>query len=69
MNRVNSRNDFGHDDSAINIVVAIVIQFGYQCRTEVCTESGFEWTYMSYLRPWAFADRGKWGQLTPWKNR
>jgi len=25
MNRVNSRNDFGHDDSTINIVVAIVI--------------------------------------------
>jgi len=24
-NRVNSRNDFGHDDSAINIVVAIII--------------------------------------------
>ena len=25
MNRVNSRNDFGHDDSTINIVVAISI--------------------------------------------
>jgi len=25
MNRVNSRNDFGHDDSTKNIVVAIVI--------------------------------------------
>ena len=25
MNRVNSRNDFGHDDSTINIVMAIVI--------------------------------------------
>ena len=25
MNRVNSRNDFSHDDSAINIVVVIVI--------------------------------------------
>ena len=25
LNRVNSRNDFGHDDSAINIVVAIII--------------------------------------------
>jgi len=25
MNRVNSRNDFGHDDSAINIVTAIII--------------------------------------------
>jgi len=24
MNRVNSRNDFGHDDSTINIVVATV---------------------------------------------
>jgi len=25
MNQVNSRNDFGHDDSAINIVMAIII--------------------------------------------
>jgi len=25
MNRVNSRNDFDHDDSTINIVMAIVI--------------------------------------------
>jgi len=24
MNRVNSRNDFGHDDSTINIVMAII---------------------------------------------
>ena len=27
MNRVNSRNDFGHDDSTINIVIAIIIIF------------------------------------------
>jgi len=25
MNRVNSRNDFGHDDSTVNIVVVIII--------------------------------------------
>jgi len=25
MNRVNSRNDFGHDDSTINIITAIII--------------------------------------------
>jgi len=25
MNRVNSRNDFGHDNSTINIVVVIII--------------------------------------------
>jgi len=25
MNRVNSRNDFGHDDSTINIAVVIII--------------------------------------------
>jgi len=25
INRVNSRNDFGHDDSTINIVVVIII--------------------------------------------
>ena len=29
MNRVNSRNDFGHDDSNMNIVVAIIITFLY----------------------------------------
>ena len=27
MNRMNSRNDFGHDDSTINIVMAIIIIF------------------------------------------
>ena len=27
LNRVNSRNDFGHDDSTINIVMAIIIRF------------------------------------------
>jgi len=27
INRVNSRNDFGHDDSTINIVIAIIIIF------------------------------------------
>jgi len=27
MNRVNSRNDFGHDDSTINIVLVIIIIF------------------------------------------
>jgi len=25
MNRVNSRNDFGHDDSTTNIVMAVII--------------------------------------------
>jgi len=25
MNRVNSRNDYGHDDSTVNIVMAIII--------------------------------------------
>jgi len=28
MNRVNSRNEFGHDDSTINIVMAIIIVIG-----------------------------------------
>ena len=27
MNRVNSGNDFGHDDSTINIVMAVIIFF------------------------------------------
>ena len=34
MNRVNSHNDFGHDDSALNIVVVIIIiiiMFLYIC--------------------------------------
>jgi len=25
MNRVNSRNDFGHDDNTVNIVVVVII--------------------------------------------
>ena len=25
MNRVNSRNDFGHDDTTINIVMAVIL--------------------------------------------
>ena len=31
MNRVNSRNNFGHDDSTINIVVIIIIIFITTC--------------------------------------
>ena len=30
MNRVNFRNDFGHDDSTINIVMAIIIIINWQ---------------------------------------
>jgi len=30
MNQVNSRNDFGHDDSTINIVMAIIIIINIQ---------------------------------------
>jgi len=29
MNRVNSRNDFGHDDGTINIVMAIIYYYYY----------------------------------------
>jgi len=29
MNRMNSRNDFGHDDSTIKIVMAIIIIIYY----------------------------------------
>jgi len=29
MNRVNSRNDFGHDDRTKNIVMAIIIIYTY----------------------------------------
>jgi len=33
MNRVNSCNDFGHDDSTINIVVSIIIIITVQLET------------------------------------
>ena len=36
MNRVNSRNDFGHDDSTINIVMAIIIIIIIKRRVSVC---------------------------------
>jgi len=40
MNRVNSRSDFGHDDSTINIVMAIIIiitSFGISAKLlQVC---------------------------------
>ena len=47
MNRVNSRNDFGHDDSTINIVMAIIIitylltylKFADQLKTKVVRSS------------------------------
>jgi len=39
MNRVNSRNDFGHDDSTTNIVVVIVIivvvVVGVSCKNKI----------------------------------
>ena len=37
MNRVKSRNDFGHDDSTINIVMAIIIIITY------LFADGFRW--------------------------
>jgi len=46
MNRVNSRNDFGHDDSTINIVMAIIT-----CETDKrvshalhITDAVYSWT-------------------------
>ena len=40
MNRVNSRNDFGHDDSTINIVVVIIIIIIIICRDKLwCLQS------------------------------
>jgi len=45
MNRVNSRNDFGHDDSTINIVVAIIII------THSCTgHSGMQWHQLDHIQ-------------------
>ena len=39
MNRVNSRNDLGHDDSTINIVVVIIIIFFLLLPTHSLTHS------------------------------
>jgi len=33
MNRVNYRNDFDHDDSTINIAIAIIIYYYYTAAT------------------------------------
>ena len=41
MNRVNSRNDLGHDDSTINIVVVIIIIIIIKLHSELqCRRSG-----------------------------
>ena len=41
MNRVNSRSDFYHDDSTINIVVVIIIMRPYVTRsTQPCIPPG-----------------------------
>jgi len=39
MNRVNSRTDFGHDDSTTNIVMAIIIIYYYS--TDLAIHSGW----------------------------
>ena len=40
MNQVNSCKDFGHDDSTINIVMAIIIIIDVDCR--LCSGSEFQ---------------------------
>jgi len=53
MNRVSSRNDFGHDDSTINIVnvVIIIIIILYSLQSKVIsTASALETTTFSSLR-------------------
>jgi len=44
MNRVNSRNDFGHDDSTINVVIIVYYYYYYYYRLAVggCNEPGVE---------------------------
>jgi len=50
MNRVNSRNDFGHDDSTINIVVVTIIiiifnpgtQFPGNEKTKLCNTKKYK---------------------------
>ena len=49
MNRANSRNDFGHDDSTINIVMAIIIIIIITC---LLSKRGYElllWYVISIL--------------------
>jgi len=49
MNRVNSRNDFGHDDSTINIVMAIIISIIIftLCNTKKVQKSSWNEPYSS----------------------
>ena len=50
MNRVNSRNDFGHDDSTVNIVMAIIIIVIIICRRNARVDLRLhysEWTKFS----------------------
>ena len=66
MNRVNSRNDFSHADSTINIVIAIIIiiiiidrlsEFGMQqrCNGSRTYTACYWWfiviTFLSFTRP------------------
>jgi len=46
MNRVNSRIDFGHDDSTINIVMAIIIIIIVSYSTELLMEFSSEYIKM-----------------------
>jgi len=50
MNRVNSRNYFGHDDSTINIVMAVIISIIIftLCNTK-STKIKLEWTLLLLL--------------------
>jgi len=40
INRVNSRNDFGHDDSTRNIIMAIIIYYYYRDFSGITSVAG-----------------------------
>ena len=50
MNRVNSRNDFGHDDSTINIVMAIIIIICINAKAKLFTCTNFSYFFTFLVR-------------------
>ena len=54
MNRVNSLNDFGHDDNTINIVMVIIIAMVVCCKSCII---GLLWTVVIVASPfWKYRD-------------
>ena len=55
MNRVNSRNDLGHDDSTVNIVVVIIIII-IMLQQQICEGGGGLYVAAGAVRCWLFSD-------------